>query len=121
MLDVTVESLDDRQQLRPPVIDGEHVNGESALQSGMLIEVIQDHIRVCVPFELDLNPGIFIGQIANIAYVCDHLFLNQRGNAFDQFSSIDVKGDLGDHQGFSALSSLLNGCLASDPDNSPTG
>src|ERR1700741_89674 len=121
MLDVTVQSLDDREQLRPPVIDGEHVNGKSALQSGMLVEVIQDYIRVCIPFELDLNPGVLIRQIANIADVSDHLFLNQRRNPFDQFSSIDVKGDLGDHQGFPVLSSLLDGCLASDPDNSPTG
>ena len=121
MLDVTVQSLDDRQQLRPPVIDGEHVNGKRALQSGMLVEVIQDYIRVCIPFELDLNPGVLIGQIANIADVYDHLFLNQRGNPLDQLSSIDVKRDLGDDQCFPVLSSLLDGCLASDPDNSPTG
>ncbi len=58
------------------MINREHVNGEGALQGSVLVEVVHDHVRVRVPFELDLNPGVFIGQIPDIANFSDHLFLN---------------------------------------------
>ena len=46
MLDVDCVSVLEREQLRPAVIDRQHVDGERDLQRGVLVEIVDDDLRI---------------------------------------------------------------------------
>src|SRR6267154_3276712 len=90
------------------MIDRQHVHRKSAFQCGMLIKIVQYDVSVCVSFQLKLDPGVLIRQIADIADLGYHLVLDQGRNAPNQLRAIDIEGDLSDDDRFPVLSPGLD-------------
>ena len=65
MLDVSGVRLLERKQFRPAVIDREHDDRERAFHRGVLVEIVDDDLRIRVALQLDNDPRVFIRLIAN--------------------------------------------------------
>ena len=96
MLDVAVDEFLQPQRLGPAVIDGQRVHGETRLQRGVLVEIVDDDLGDGVPLELDHHPRVFVGLIAHRGDVADDLFVHQLGDALDEQGAVHVVGDFRD-------------------------
>ena len=59
---------------------------KEALQRGVLVEIVDDDLRVAVALQLDDHARVFVRFVANIADVGEHLFVHQIGDALDQLA-----------------------------------
>ena len=96
MLDVAIDQLLEAEGLGPAVIDGQGVDGETAFQRGMLVEIIDDNLGDGVALDLDDHARVFIRFIAHGGDVGDDFLVDQLGDALDQDGAVDVVGNLGD-------------------------
>jgi len=82
----------------------EHVDAETGLQGGELVELIDDHI--CIDIFLEVNDDADTLQIRFIPQVADAFnlaFIHQSGDFFHQIGFIQGVGDLRDNDGFQTL------------------
>ena len=90
------ERLLERQDLRPPLDDREHVDAERLLQRRHLPEVVQDHLRDGVLLELDDDAhALAVGLVADVGDALDLLVADQLGDLLDQPRLVDLVRDLG--------------------------
>ena len=62
--------------------DGQHDDAEGGLQLGLLVELVEQHLGVLVPLELDDDPHPFaVRFVADIGDPLDLLLLDQVGDA----------------------------------------
>ncbi len=107
--DEAFDQLEQRHHLRPATDDGEHDDAEAQLQLGVLIEVVEDHLRHFAAFELDDDPhAVAIGLVAKIGNSLDDFVFDELGDALDQLRLVHLVGNLGD-DAIRALSSALEG------------
>ena len=94
------------------MIDREHVDREGAFHRGVLVEIVDDDLRIAVALQLDDDPRVFVRLVANGADVGQHLFVHQRRDAFDQRGAIHVVGNFGDDDLLATAFELLDAGLA---------
>src|SRR5439155_3038386 len=81
-------------------------------QRGVLVEIGNDDFRVRIALQLDDHACIFIRLVANGADFCQHFFVHQRRDAFDEGGAIDVVWNFSDDNLFPAAFELLDPGLA---------
>ena len=62
VVDVVREGLGQVEGARHRVHQGEHVDAEAGLQRGLLVEVVEHDVGVCVALQLNDQPGLLIGR-----------------------------------------------------------
>ena len=94
------------------MINREHDDREGAFHRSVLVEIVDDDLRIGVALQLDNDPRIFIRLVTNGADVCQHFFVHQRRDALDQGGAIDVVWNFSDDDLFPAAFELLDAGLA---------
>ena len=62
----------------------------------MLVEIVDDDLRVAIAFEVDDDAGVLGALIADIAYAGENFFVREVGDALHEIRAIHVVRDLGD-------------------------
>ena len=123
MLDKAVHHLAQGQHPGTVVDNGQHDDAEGGLQLGLLVELVEQHLGVLVPLDLDHDPHpVAVGFVADFGDPLDLLLLDQFGNLLDQAGLVDLVGELGDDDrlAFGLLGRLHMG-LGADLDDAATG
>ena len=69
MLDVAGDRVLELEQLRPAVIDRQHVDAERRFERGVLVEIVDDDLRIAVALEFDDDAGVLVRLVAHVADV----------------------------------------------------
>ena len=92
-----LDQFEQRHHLRPAADDRQHDDAEAQLQLGVLVEVVQHHLRHLAALELDDDPHpVAIGLVAQVGNPLDRLLANEIGDPLDQLRLVDLIGNLGD-------------------------
>ena len=98
VVDEVVDGLPKRKHLRPIVDDGQVDDAEGRLHLGLLVELVQYHLRVLVPFQFHDNAhAVPVRLVAQIGDPLDLLFPHQFRNLFNKLRLVHLVGDLGDN------------------------
>ena len=107
--DEDAEELLEVHQLRPAVIECQHVAAEALLERRETVELVQHHFRDRVAAQLDDDPhAVAIGFVAQIGNALDSFLAHQFRDLLDHRGLVDLIGDLGDDQGVTVLADLLD-------------
>ena len=84
----------ERQQPRLPIDDGQQDDAERLLQLGHFVELIQDHFRHAVAFEIDHDAhAVAVRLVAQVRNAGNPLFVDQFGDPFDQLGLVHLERD----------------------------
>lgn len=96
--DERFEQVLEVEQARTAVDQGHHVDAEYALQLGLLVEVVQHHLRHLAATQLDDDAhAVLVGLVAQLGDAFDLLLFDQLGDLFDQARLVQLVRQLGDH------------------------
>ena len=109
------------KQLRPAVVDGEHVDRERRFQRGVLVEVVDDDLRDGLALEFDDDAGVLVRLVAHGGDVGDDLRVDQFRDALDEHGAVDRVGNLGDDDLLLAAAGFLDVGLAADFERTAPG
>src|SRR5918911_871528 len=108
VVDPVPDELVEAEGARDAVDEGEHVRAEGVLQLGVLVEVVQDHLRDGVPLEDDDDAQArLVGRV--VAQVGDALHpaaVDELGDLDGEVVRVDLVGQLGDDEAGAALDLL---------------
>ena len=74
-----------------PSVDRQHVDAEGRFEGGVLVEIVDEDLRVTVSLEFDDHAGILIRFIANITDALEDFFVDQLGDALDELCAVHSK------------------------------
>src|SRR5215831_1921655 len=110
VLDEVLEQLDQAEFARLARHDSEQDHTERFLHLCVLVELVEDDLRLFVALHLDHDAHAFaIAFVANVADAFDLLVLNQLSDVFDQAGFIHLIGQLGDDDVLAVFAALLDG------------
>ena len=122
MPQIQLQHIQKIQNFRLLIHQSQHNHPEGILQLGMLVELIQDHIGVGVPAQLDTDAHTLpVGMIVNGGNSVDLLFSHQLRHFFNQAGFIYQIGKLCDNDLALAVGQSLDICHRPHPDLSPSG
>ena len=84
MLDVAVDELLESEQLRAAVVDGELLTAKEDFQRGVLVEIVDDDLRIRVALEFDDDAGVLVRFVAHVGDFGETFLVDQLGDALDQ-------------------------------------
>ena len=94
--DEGLEHALERERLRHAIDEREHVVVEGALELGVLIEVVEDGLRVRGSFELDDNADVGCGLITQILHAFELLVAHEVRDTRDEVRLVHTVRDGGD-------------------------
>ncbi len=112
------------QRARLAVDQGHHVDAEHALQLGLGIEVVEDHLAHLAATQLDDHAhAVLVGLVAQLGNTLDLLLFHQLGDLLDQPRLVQLVRQLGDDDllATAALLHLLDDGAGTDVDAPATG
>ena len=125
VLDVVVDDRPQRQRPRHVVDQRDHVHAERGLQRGVLVELVEDDLRVGVALELDHHAhAATVRVVLDVRDLGELLLGVQVGDLADQAAIaalLDHEGQLGDHDVVLALLALLDVHLGAHTDPAAAG
>ena len=97
-----------RQRARHTVDQRQHVGAEGLLQLGVLVQVVQDHLRhgVALEHEHEALAGTAGGLVAHVGDALDLAVAHGLTNGDDEAVRVDLVGQFGDHQAHTAVDLL---------------
>ena len=106
----SLQRFDQGQRARLAVDDRQHDHAEGLLQLGVLVEIVEHHLRLFAALELDHDAhAVAVRLIAHVGDAFDLLVLNQVGNALDGLGLIHLVGNVGDYDLLLFLGGALDG------------
>ena len=97
VIDEGADGLIEREFARLAVEHREEDHGEALLHRGVLVELVEDDLRLRAALEFDDDAhAVAVGFVAHVADVVDDLVVDQLGDALDELGFVDLVGDLGD-------------------------
>ena len=94
-LDELLDELEQVQHARPSADDREHDDAEARLQGGVLVQVVQHHLRHLAALHLDHDAhAVAIRLVAQVGDALDDLVAHQVGDLLDQARLVDLIRDL---------------------------
>ena len=119
VVEIMREQLREGQHARDAVDEREHDRAERRLELGVLVQLVEDNLRVHVAAELDDHahplPVAFVPQVA---HAVELLLPDQLGDPFDERRLVHHVRELGHDHGHPAAPKLLKGGLGAD-DHAP--
>ena len=105
---VLVNQLPQVQRARLVIDQSQIVNGEGFLQLGIIEQLIEDNLRICVFFQFYNHTDAFpVGFITQVRNAFNSLILDQIRNGFHQPCLVDTIRDFGCHNTGSAMGHIL--------------
>ena len=77
-------------------MDRQHVDAERCFQGREFEELVDDHLRAGVAFQLDFDAGFLVGKVAHAGDAGEGFFVHQLGDALLEGGTVDAVGDLAD-------------------------
>ena len=108
MIDVSLIGRFEGEELRPTVIDREHIDREGAFHRGVFVKIVDDDLWIRVAFELDDHAGVFVGFVANRRDLAQNFLVHQVRDSLDQRCPVHVERNLGDDDLFFAALDLFD-------------
>ena len=109
MADVVIDHLPQVQHLGLAVHQRQHVGAEGLLHGGVLVEVIEDDLRMNVLLQLnDDAHAVAVALVADVGNAVQPLLMHQLGNALHQLGLVDHVGDLRHHDAAAVLAHGLD-------------
>ena len=121
VLDEAFEQLADVHLLRATLVEGEQDDAERVFEVRVLVELVDDDLRVLVALELDDHARVFVGLVAEVGDLIQHLVGAQLGDVLHQGRAIDVVGQLREDDLLLAVLHLLRVGDAADADDATAG
>ena len=122
VLQIVVEHIPEVQHPGFAVYQRQQYRPKGVLQGGVLVKVVQDHLSVHVPLELDDDAGaVPVGLVPKVGDTLHLLFLHQLGDALHQPGLVHLVGDLGDDDPAPVGAHLLDLGLGANHDPAPAG
>ena len=122
VLQIVVEHVPEVQHPGLPVHQSEEDGAEGVLQGGVLVEVVQNHLGVHVPLQLDDDAGALpVGLIPKVRDALDLFLLHQLRDPLHEARFVHLIGDLGDDDPAPIGAHLLDLGLGPDHDPAPAG
>ena len=121
VLDEAFEQLADVHLLRATLVEGEQDDAERVLEVGVLIELVDDDLRVLVALELDDHARVLVGLVAEVGDLIQHLVGAQLGDVLHQGGAVDVIGQLREDDLLLAVLHLLRVSDTADADDTTAG
>ena len=85
------------EQSRLAIDQRDHIHAESVLQRGLLVEVVEHHLRHFAALELDHHPHArLVGLVADIGDALDLFLVDQLGDPFLKNALVHLEGQLVD-------------------------
>ena len=107
---------------RLAVDDGQEDHREALLHLGVLVELVEDDLRLGTALELDDDAhAVAVALVAHVADVVDDLFVDQLGDALDEDVFVDLVGDLADDDRLAALAEVLRSALGAHQEAAAAG
>ena len=108
MVHVAAEEVLQVEDARTPLVDREHDRAEGGLQLGVLVEVVQDDLRLGVALQLHDDAHVGLRLVADVADALDHLVLHELGRVLDHLGLVHLVGERGDHDAHAVVLPLLD-------------
>ena len=122
VLQVVIEHVLEVQHPGLAVHQSQQDGAEGVLQGGVLVQVVEDHLGVHVPLQLDDDAGALpIGLVPKVRDALDLLLLDQLRDPLHQAGFVHLVGDLGDDDPAPVGAHLLDLGLGPDHDPAPAG
>ena len=116
-LDIALQHILKRQDLRLTVDDREHDRAEGHLQLRIGKQLVEHDLRRAVALDVDFNVHAdTVGVILDVGNALDALFLDEVGDVLNQTRLVDLVGQLGDDDLESAVLRFDDLCLGADGD-----
>ena len=80
VLNEAFEQLADVHLLRATLVEGEQDDAERVLEVSVLVELVDDDLRVLVALELDDHAGVLVGLVTQVGNLIQHLVGAQLGD-----------------------------------------
>ena len=121
-LDVLLDHLFQGHDLGHLVVDGQHDDAHGVLQLGVLIQLVQDDLRVGVLADVHHDAhSLAVGLIVQSGDALDALVLDQIGHILDEPGLVDHIRDLRDDDLGAAVLGLFDGSAAPQGDLAAAG
>jgi len=121
VFDVAIDGFLEGKELRFAAVDGEHVHAERRFERGVLVEVVDEDLRVSVAFEFDDHAGVLGAFVAHIADAGENLLVDEFGDPLHEIGAVHVVGDLGDDDAFASAFALFDRHASAHADLAPAG
>ena len=118
VVDIVADHLVEPQRARYTVDDREHVGAEAGLQLGVLVEVVQHHLRDGVALELDHDPDAdpVTALVLDIGDACELAVADLLSDRGDEVVVVDLVRQLGDDDAGAAARVFLDLHHSAHPD-----
>ena len=103
------------------MVDREHVHAERRFERGVLVEIVDDDLRIAVALQLDDHAGVLVRLVAHVADAGEDLLVHQLRDALDQHRAVHVVRNLGDDDLLAAALHLLDASLAAHAHRAAAG
>ena len=115
VLDVVEEDFLQGQHARGAVHQGQHVGAEAHLQLGVLVQLVQHHLRDGVGLQVDDDiDALAVGGVVDVADFRQLLVAHQLAELLQQALAVHLVGNLLHHDGGAAVLLLLDLALGAD-------
>jgi hypothetical protein len=84
----------DVEQPRAAVVDGQHVNAETALERSVPVEIVDDDLQSRVALQLDDDARRFVALVTDRTDLRENLFRHQLGDPLDEHGTVFAIGNL---------------------------
>ena len=121
VLNEAFEQLADVHLLRATLVEGEQDDAERVLEVRVLVELVDDDLRILVTLELDDHARVLVGLVAKVGDLIQHLVGAKLGDVLYQGGAVDVIGQLREDDLLFAVLHLLRVGHAADADNTTAG
>ena len=112
VVDVVAQDLAQAERLRHAVDERDHVHAERRLHRGLLVELVEDDVRVGVALELDDEAhAALVGVVLDVRDAGELLVGDQVGDLLDEAAVaalLDHEGQLGDDDRLLAAADVLD-------------
>src|SRR5258706_3207314 len=122
MIDEVLDRLDQAHLFRLAIDDGQQDHAEAFLHGGVLVELVEDDLRLGSALEFDDDAhAIAIAFVAQVGDVFDGLIVDQSGHTLDQVALVHLIWNLSDDTGLAIFAEGLDGGTGPHHEASATG
>ena len=121
VLDEALEQLADVHLLRTTLVEGQQDDAERVLEVRVLVELVDDDLRVLVTLQLDDHARVLVGLVAEVGDLVEDLLGAEVGDMLHQGGAVDVVGQLREDDLLLAVLHLLRVGDAADADDAAAG
>ena len=121
VLDVEVDGVHHGERLGAVVMNRQHVHRKGSFHGGELVKLVHDHLRACIPLQLDFNAGFLVRKVPDAGNVRQNFILVQFRDAFLEGGAVHAERHFPDDEKVLAGIRYFHVYLAADAHGATPG